>query len=94
MLHHRHHMVNVDNSVLIQRLDTLAAECLDTASVYKYTALAPDLVAMHDSLKFLSLSITENVIGLANWPDVAYAFIKATEKNLPIIYQQLTKESL
>jgi hypothetical protein len=85
--------MSVDNTVILERLNTLAAQCKDLAHAYRFTELSKDLTAMHDTLKFLELAINDNVIGLSDWPDVAYAFIKATEKNLPTIQTQLTKEN-
>ena len=82
--------MSVDNTRLLEKLNELAQEC--QALSYRYdnrriTSPAHGLKQMHDTLIFLSSCMKDNTLNIADLPDVAYAFIKATEE----ISERLTK---
>jgi hypothetical protein len=84
----------IDNTRLIEKLGELADECKTVADKFDQVYIsspAHELLKMHDTLTFLATCLKENVIGLAEWPEIAYSFIVATEKNLPKM-KQLQKE--
>lgn len=83
--------MSVDNTRLLEKLNELAQEC--QALSYRYdsrriTSPAHGLKQMHDTLIFLSSCMRDNTLNIADLPDVAYAFIKATEKNIKRINQE------
>ena len=87
----------IDNTRLIERLTDLAAECKTTAADYNQVYIsspAHELLKLHDTLLFLVSCLKDNTIGLADWPEIAYAFVLATEKNLPKMKQQQTEIEL
>lgn len=84
--------MSVDNTRLLEKLHELAQECKALSHQYdqrRISSPAHGLKQMHDTLVFLAMCIKDNTLGISDLPDVAYAFIKATEKNL----RTLPKES-
>jgi hypothetical protein len=77
--------MSVDNTRLLEKLHELAQECKALSYQYdqrRISSPAHGLKQMHDTLVFLSMCMKDNTLGVADLPDVAYAFIKATEKNI------------
>lgn len=84
--------MSIDNTRLLEKLNELAQECKALSYNYDHRRIsspAHGLKQMHDTLVFLAMCMKDNTLGISDFPDVAYAFIKATEKNL----RTLTKES-
>jgi hypothetical protein len=87
----------IDNTRLIERLNELAAECTTTAAQFDQVYIsspAHEILKMADTLTFLAKCLTDNTIGLAGWPEIAYSFVVATEKNLPKLKQHQTEIEL
>jgi len=84
--------MSIDNTRLLEKLEELAQECKALSHQYdqrRISSPAHGLQQMHDTLEFLAICMRDNTLGLADLPDVSYAFIKATEKNL----RRITRET-
>lgn len=75
----------INNDRLIEKLIELSAECTALSDHYDPRLISSPrrgLIEMSASLTFLANAIRDNVLGLANLPDIGYSFIQATQKNL------------